>query len=75
MTFGLNKNSEDLKLSAAELTALQYTAQGLTNTKIAEKTGQTLNQVKNNMSQVRKKLQAKNARHAVAKAFRLGFLE
>lgn len=37
MTFGLNKNSEDIKLTATELTALQYTAQGLTNAKTAEK--------------------------------------
>lgn len=53
------------KLSCREIELIQYTARGLTAKEIAKLTGLEPRTIEAYMSNVRKKLQAKNIAHAV----------
>lgn len=74
MERGLARGPQIRTPTARELDALRCISYGMTEEMVAEALGITPSMAKDAVKSARYKLAAKNAAHAVAKAFRLGLL-
>ena len=63
------------QLSAMELRVLQWAADGLSNKQIALQSNRSMETVKTQLVTGRRKLGARNTKHAIAIAFRRGLID